>query len=153
MPYESRVLSILETPVNTLYRLNEPSKRHFPLVFHRFRGYFIHTPCNLLYVPITTPYSNARLKGALCRPLRRHLPIRGGIPLASRRRAMCGSLGVVMASMMFHASGTRARAVCTLLPQVHGLWERRPSSIFSSRKDKSAPRRSYGILSLVTELD
>src|SRR6266852_7833717 len=128
-------------------------QKTFSTCFPQVSGVLFHTPCNLLYVPITTPYSNARLKGALCRPLRKHLPIRGGIPLASRRRTMCGSLGVVMASMIFHASGTRARAVCTLLPQVHGLWERRPSSIFSSRKDKSAPRRSYGILSLVTDLD
>src|SRR6267378_792472 len=129
---------------------------HLKDIFHLFSTGFGSTFQHALQPPVRPhhcSYSNARLKGDLCRSLRKHLPIRGGIPLASRRRTMCGSLGVVMASMMFHESGTRARAVCTLLPPVHGLWERRPSSIFSSRKDKSAPRRSYGILSLVTDLD
>src|SRR6266849_5014875 len=103
MPYESRVLSILETPVNTLYRLNEPSKRHFPLVFHRFREYFsthLATSCtspSLLLQP-------CKAQGALCRPLRKRLPTRGGIPLASKRRMVSGSIGVVMVGMKFPAS-------------------------------------------------
>ncbi len=33
---------------------SEPSNRSFPLVFHRFRGYFFHSPCNALSVPSTT---------------------------------------------------------------------------------------------------
>jgi hypothetical protein len=64
-----------------------------------------------------------KAQGVLCHPLRKHLPIRGGISLGSRRRTTSESIGVVMVWMMFHASGTLVREVCLLLPQVHGLWE------------------------------
>jgi hypothetical protein len=35
--------------------------------------------------------------------------------------------------------------------RVHGLWAPKPGSIFLSKKAKSGPRRSYGILSLVMD--
>ena len=78
-------------------------------LFHLFSTGFGGTFPHTLQSPACPHHyscSYARLKGALCRPHRKPLPILGAILLASRRRTASGSVGVVMARMKSHPSGT-----------------------------------------------
>jgi len=123
-----------------------------PQIFHLFStgfgsSFFTHLAISCASSSLLLQLCKAQ--GALCCPLPRHLPIRGGIPLASRRRTASGCIGVVMVSMMFHGYGTWAWGVCTLLPKVHAPWASKLSWIFLYRKAKSGPKQLCGMWSPV----